>query len=269
MEALRVRIAAVLQDIQPASVRQTFYQCSVRKLVEKTEAAYKDVDRLLTRMRRAGRIPFEWLTDSTRWMRKPQSYSSLSSMLERSTEFYRRALWDSQQAYVEIWLEKDALAGVVFDLTAKWDVPLMVTRGYPSLSFLHNAAESITQQKKPTHLYYFGDYDPSGVDITRAVEKGIREYASGADIHFDRMAVTREQIEFWNLPTRPTKKTDSRSKNFKGESVELDAIAPADLRVLVEDCILRHIDFDALERLEAIEEQERETLQRILKTLHA
>jgi hypothetical protein len=122
---------------------------------------------------------------------------------------------------------------------------------------------ALEAEDKPAFLYYFGDYDPSGCDITRAVERGIREFAPEAEIHFERVAVTREQIGAWDLPTRPTKQTDSRSKNFDGESVEVDAIPPARLRTMVRECIERHIDREALERTRTIEEQERQTLANI------
>lgn len=268
MDEIRASIIEVLEEIQPATVRQTFYQLVSRGIIDKTEQEYKHtVVRLLGEMRRNQEIPFDWIADNTRWMRKPQTYSSLTDMLDRSTEFYRRALWDSQDAYVEIWLEKDALSGVLYEVTAECDVPLMVTRGYPSLSFLHAAATSIGARGKPAYLYYFGDYDPSGMDITRAVEDGIREFAPDADIEFERVAVTAEQIEEMELPTRPTKATDSRSKNFEGESVEVDAIDPDTLRDMVRDAIEQHIDKDELQRLELIEKQERETLENIAHVL--
>jgi hypothetical protein len=152
-------------------------------------------------------------------------------------------------------------------VTAEYDVPLMVTRGYPSLSFLHAAADAIANQGKPTHLYYFGDYDPSGVDITRAVEEGIREFAPEAEIYFERVAVTPEQIRTMRLPTRPTKTTDSRRKSFVGDSVEVDAILPDTLRDMVRRSIQQHIDKDALERLKIIETQERQTLENIAVNL--
>ena len=133
--------------------------------------------RLLGEMRRAHIIPFDWIADSTRWMRKPRTHSSLDEALRRTAETYRRSVWDDQDAYVEVWLEKDALAGVLYDVTSAWDVPLMVTRGYPSLSYLHSAAEALAAQDRPAFLFYFGDHDPSGLDITRAVEEGIREFA--------------------------------------------------------------------------------------------
>ncbi len=178
---------------------------------------------------------------------------------------YRRALWDDQPDYLEIWLEKEALAGVLYDATYDWDVPLMVTRGYPSLSYLYAAAQTVAEVGKPTYLYYFGDHDPSGVDITRAVERGIRELAPDAEIYFSRVAVTREQIRVLHLPTRPTTKSDSRSKTFQGRSVELDTIPAAHLRSMVKSCIEGHIDQRVLEQTQLIEKAERETLERIQK----
>jgi hypothetical protein len=145
-------------------------------------------------------------------------------------------------------------------ITEKWDVPLMVTRGYPSLTHLYEAADVIADKEKPTHLYYFGDYDPSGMDITRAVEEGIREFAPDADISFERIAVTPDQIRDLDLPTRPTKKSDSRHKNFSGESVEVDAIPPALLRDLVDECINQHVDQKQLERTLAIEKAEQDSM---------
>ena len=146
-------------------------------------------------------------------------------------------------------------------VTAEYDVPLMVTRGYPSISYLYEAAEAIVANGKPAHLYYFGDHDPSGVDIPRTVENRIREYVSGqVDIYFEVAAVTSDQIAKFDLPTRPTKKTDTRSKNFAGQSVELDAIPPTELRQLVRDRIEQHVDHGQLDTLKVAEQSERELL---------
>jgi hypothetical protein len=266
MDSIRGAMVEALRQDQPMTVRQLFYRLVSQGVIAKTEAEYKTtVVRLLGEMRRAGEIPFDWIADNTRWMRKPRTYSDLSSVLEHTANTYRRAVWDVQNAYVEIWLEKDALAGVLIDVTAPWDVPLMVTRGYASLSYLHGAAETIRDQGKPAFLYYFGDYDPSGLDITRAVEDGIREFAPDADITFERVAVTEAQIEDLHLPTRPTKTTDSRSKGFAGQSVEVDAIPPGSLRALAEGCITDHINKGEHDRLMRVEKAERKTLLRIAK----
>jgi hypothetical protein len=246
------------------TVRQVFYRLVTLGAIGKSEAEYKTtVVRLLTEMRLAGEIPFGWIADNTRWMRKPRTFSSLANALALTAETYRRSLWAELDVYVEIWLEKDALAGVLYEVTREWDVPLMVTRGYPSLTYLHDAAEVMASVGKPAYLYYFGDHDPSGADIPRNVERRLREFAPTATVSFQLVAVTAEQIEAWHLPTRPTKATDSRSPQFAGESVEVDAIPPAQLRTLVEDCIFPHLPEAEVERLEQIEEEERATLRRI------
>jgi hypothetical protein len=270
MDAIRAAIHAVLAADNPMTVRQVFYQLVGRRTIEKTEAEYKQtIGRLLTEMRRAGEIPFGWISDNTRWMRKPRTYNSLQQMLEITKNTYRRALWNDQAVYVELWLEKDALAGVLLEETAPWDVPLMVTRGYPSLSYLYSAGTAMAAQGRPVYVYYFGDHDPSGRDITRSTEAGLREFAPDAEINFERVAVTESQIVRYRLPTRPTKLNDSRSKHFRGESVEVDAIPSGSLRAIARKCIEQHIDRAQLDRTKLVEEQERETLRRILKRIEA
>jgi hypothetical protein len=250
-----------VEDYRPMTVRQVFYQLVSRGVIQKSEAEYKStVCRLLVEMRRDGAIPYGWIADNTRWMRKPNTYSSLASMLEHSQRTYRRALWDDQDSYVEIWLEKEALAGVLIDVTREWDVPLMVTRGYPSVSFLYSAGETFADLPCPCYIYYFGDHDPSGVDIDKFVEREIRRHAPYCDLTFERVAILPSQIKRYGLQTRPTKRTDSRAKKFKGESVEVDAIDPDTLRDLCKGCIVQHIDEDQLQRTQRVEEAERDTL---------
>jgi hypothetical protein len=261
MEKIKGALFWTLERDHPMTVRQVYYQLVSQGVIAKTEGEYKStVVRLLAEMRRAGDIPFGWIADSTRWMRKPRTYNSVEDALERTAQHYRRSLWADADAYVEIWLEKDALAGVLSSVTEEFDVPLMVTRGYPSISYLHSAGELIDALDVPVYLYYFGDYDPSGLDITRAVQAGIREFAPDADLTFERVAVTRDQIIDLNLPTRPTKTSDSRSKNFAGQSVEVDAIPPAQLRDLTRACIEQHINWQDLNAILVAEESERQAL---------
>ncbi|MHB0955908.1 MAG: hypothetical protein ACYC0X_05945 [Pirellulaceae bacterium] len=271
IKQLRADLLEVIEQYRPMTVRQIYYQAVSRGLIDKTEAAYKGVVcRLLGDMRRDGQMPYDWIADNTRWMRKPKTYDNLAGMLELTQQTYRRAIWGNQKVRVEIWLEKDALAGVLYNVTAKWDVPLMVTRGYPSMSYIHGAAEQIAAEPQFTHLYYFGDHDPSGVDISRFVKQGISELLErwGWDpegcFSFERVAVTRDQITEFELPTRPTKKSDSRARNFEGESVEVDAIDPDTLRDICRSCIAGHIDQEAYGRLMAVENAERGTLQSIV-----
>jgi hypothetical protein len=254
----------IVQAMEPMTVRQVFYQATVRGLVEKAESGYAKVQVDLTVMRRAGELPYGWLADNTRWQRKPRTFASVEDALRDTAAFYRKSLWTNADSYVEIWLEKDALSGVIYPVTSMYDVPLMVARGYASLSFLYSAAEYINTLDVPTYIYHLGDFDPSGVNAGEKIEETLDELAPDATIIFERLAVTRRQIQNWNLPTRPTKKSDTRSKGFGAISVELDAIDPNQLRTIVQDAIERHLPADQFEVLKAAEESEREIIGRLV-----
>jgi hypothetical protein len=249
---------------KPMTVRQTFYQGTVRYIVEKAETGYDKVQRDLTIMRRTGEVPYGWLADNTRWQRKPRTFDSVEQALRETAQFYRKSLWTDADSYVEVWLEKDALAGVIYPVTSIYDVPLMVARGYASLSFLYSAAEYINTLPVPAYLYHLGDYDPSGVNAGEKIKETLREMAPDAEIYFERIAVTPEQIAEWNLPTRPTKASDTRSKGFGNISVELDAIDPNALRALVQETIEQHLPSDQFEVLKAAEQSEREIITRLV-----
>ena len=206
---------------------------------------------------------------ATRWQRKPRTFDSVQEALQETARLYRKALWTDASAYVECWLEKDALAGVVLPVTAQFDVPLMVARGYASLSFLHEAAEFISSLDVPAYIYHCGDFDPSGQDAARAIEKSLRDMAPEAEIHFERLAVTPEQIEEWSLPTRPTKISDTRSKGFGDVSVELDAIPPNDLRDLLQEAIERHLPPEQYDVLKAAEESEQRPIRGLVGMLES
>lgn len=255
---------------QPLTVRQLFYALTVQQLIGKSEGEYKQtVVRLTKEMRLAGELPWSWLVDNTRWMRKPVSFGSLADCVEQSARTYRRSIWQQRDEYVEVWLEKDALSGVLYDVTGDYDVPLMVTRGYPSLSYLRNAAETMVTTGKPVTIYYFGDYDPSGVDISRNIEQRLKDFVcevagdwgtAAPFLFFNRVAVNDWQIDQWGLPTRPTKSSDSRAAKFGHCSVELDAIPPDHLRDLVRQQLELHVDRGALAAARESDRLERETL---------
>lgn len=268
MALIREAIYDVCEEQNPLTIRGLFYALVSAGVVAKTEGEYKStVVRLAGEMRRAGDLPWHWVADHTRWMRKPRSYGTIEEAIAETAALYRRDVWTSMPERVEVWLEKDALAGVVYDVTEEWDVPLMVTRGYASLSFLHSAAAEISAIGKPTYIYFLGDLDPSGKDIPRAVERDLREMAPDVTFYFERLAVNAEQIDLYDLPTRPTKKTDSRAKNFDGRSVELDAIPAPTLRDLVDTAIRRHIDEDVFGALQVAERDERRLAGRLVGML--
>ena len=165
-------------------------------LIEKTERQYKGtIVRLLGEMRRSGQLPYQWLVDSSRSMYKPRSYNSPQDALDEIARLYRRNIWPELGERVEIWTEKETLTGALIDETYLYNVPLMPTRGYPSLSYLYEAAELIKSAGVPTYIYYFGDLDPSGVDIPKYVMSELREHVPDTEIHFECLAVQERQVE--------------------------------------------------------------------------
>lgn len=267
VEQRRAELLEIVAEGKPMTVRQVFYQATVRGIVEKTENGYSKVQVDLTVMRRSGVLPYDWLADNTRWQRRPRTYADPTTALIETAELYRKSLWREVWADVEIWLEKDALSGVVMPITSQYDVPLMVARGYASLSFLHSAADAMRGRTWPTYVYHLGDYDPSGVNAGEKIEQTLKEMAPDAEIHFERLAVNIEQIKALDLPTRPTKSSDTRSKTFGDISVELDAIHPDALRNIVENAINRHLPQDELAVLLEAERSEKEHFMRMAELL--
>ncbi|MGP8193384.1 MAG: hypothetical protein ACLQLT_12275 [Methylovirgula sp.] len=256
VERRRDALYDIVAESRPATVRQVYYLATVAGLVPKTENGYAMVQTDLTLMRRAGDLAYNWLADSTRLRRKPRTFNSVEEALDETARLYRKALWRDVAAYVEVWLEKDALAGVVYPITEAFDVALMVARGYASLSFLSEAAAYIAALDVPAYVYHLGDFDPSGVNAGEKIEETLREMAPAAKIHFKRLAVTPRQILDWDLPTRPTKLSDSRAKGFGDVSVELDAIPPGRLRALVQLAIEDHLPPDEYGVLKVVEASE-------------
>ncbi len=253
-------IVATIRDEQPVTLRGLYYRLVSAGLIDKTENDYDRVGRRLIELRENGRVPWAWITDNTRWMRKTRSYGSPAELLKQTATLYRRDAWRDSDDYVEVWLEKEALTGVMYSVAHEFDVPLMVSRGYASRTFLYSAAEAMANQAaagKRVFVYYFGDHDPSGVNISAKIEETLRRYAPEVELEFERVAVTPYQIQAFGLPTRPTKQSDSRAAGFDGGSVEVDAIAPRDLRFLLRAVLESHLPPSQLDALREAEESER------------
>ncbi len=254
-------ILAVCHEDHPLSVRGVFYRVLSAGAIDKSEAEYRTVQREVLKLRRSGELPYEWIADGTRWNVKGRSWSNVEQALADASASYRRALWNDQDVYVEVWSEKEAISSIVAPVTSSWDVPLMIARGFASESFLWQTASTIREVDKTTVVYQLGDHDPSGIAAWEHIQRRLTDFAPEADIYFERLAVTEAQIGSLNLPTRPTKRSDSRSKDFVGESVEVDAIPTAVLRRLVKDAITSHIDPVVYESTMQIEAAERAGLE--------
>ena len=250
------------------TVRQIFYALEVRGVVPKDESGYRSVQAQVLRMRREGLLPWQFVSDSTRWQRKPATWDSVEDALDHVKRTYRRNLWASQRLRVEVWMEKDALAGVVMEATAPWDVALMVSRGTASATFLYEAAQeakiAYETAAVETMVFALYDQDAAGRRASRAIERGLREHAPNVPIEFRLIAVTDHQVDEWQLPTRPAKKSDPEAEKFEGDAVELDAISPDKLISLVETAITTCINPKAWAIEREYERSERELLERMV-----
>jgi hypothetical protein len=256
----------------PVTVRGLYYQAEVAKLpgIDKTESGYGKVQRQVLDLRRAGRLDYDDIADATRWMRKPSSHDSIEDALHETARLYRRSLWRDNEDYVEVWCEKDALAGVIYPVTSEYDVPLMVTRGFSSETFAYEAIAARGDDERDYWVYYFGDFDRSGQDAARSLQEKLERFAEGKPfkVRFKNLAVTEVQISTWKLSTRPHKRESAADRKWPYPfACELDAI-PADLlRAYVKTAIEVLLPRDQLEILKVAEESERSILRDLVAGL--
>jgi hypothetical protein len=246
------------------TVRQLYYAAEVAGLVPKTKGGYRKVQQLTVKMRRQGDLRWSFIADGSRLRRQLSQWDDVADFIEEVERSYRRNLWRDQGVRIEVWLEKDALGEVVFETTAKWRVPLMVSRGQSSVTFLHSAAMearlAYRRDRTETWIYALYDHDAGGDRAARSIAKDLPGFG-GVPIHFERLAVTPEQIEEWDLPTRPPNDEDPQAAEWGDDpAVELDAIRVDQLHELVEDAIKRHINFRAWDVQKEIEAEERDGL---------
>jgi hypothetical protein len=249
----------------PVTVRGLYYQAEIAAIpgIDKSNAAYDRVQRQVLKLRRAGRMPYKHIADATRWMRKPRSYDSISEALTDCAYFYRRNLWKDAADYIEVWVEKDAIAGVIYPVTAENDVPLMVARGFCSETFAFEAVDQRGGDRRPYYVYYLGDFDRAGRDAARSLRKKLEQFAAekGIKVHFSELAVTPEQIEQLGLPTREPKRTSAVDKAWPYDfACEVDALPPDILRGIVREAIERHLPVHQLRILKIAEESEKDAL---------
>jgi len=263
--SLQEGIIKIFQDIQqPMTIRQIFYQAVSRNLVPKDQdKGYKPIQRNVLNMRRTGQLPYFFVADRNRRRMKPTTHTSAKDALDYWMDFYKQDIWHNKNVRVEIWLEKDALSGIFSDITMEYDVPLFISRGFSSETFLYEAAQEIKEENKPTYIYFFSDWDKKGVEISDDAKNKFSKFGVDHLIHFERAALSSEQVKQYNLPTRPPK----GNKDF-GESTELDAMHPTDLQSLVFNCIWNHLTENDIRNIEIEERAQREHLGKLKEYLN-
>lgn len=228
------------------TLRQLFYQFVARGLIANSQREYKNLGNVVNDGRLAGLIDWESIVDRTRNLRELPHWNSPHEIVETAARQFNYNLWDDQPHYVECWIEKDALVGVIEGVCRRFDVPHFSCRGYTSQSEMWAAAQRIIAatrsgaRRRHAVLLHLGDHDPSGIDMTRDIESRLELFGARVEVH--RLALNMDQVRLYNPPPNPAKITDSRAAEYirthGGESWELDALDPNVISDLIEGEVL-------------------------------
>jgi hypothetical protein len=248
------------------TLRQAYYQCITQNMFPNTERSYKNLGNLISDGRLAGLLDWDGIEDRVRVPRSPGEYENLQEFCGIMERVYRLPRWAQQPEYVELWVEKDALAGVLSPIASKYHVTLMVNRGYSSTSAMHAASkrfiEAIDGRNQRATLLYLGDLDPSGEDMVRDVHDRLAMF--GADVEVEKLALNMDQVNTHKPPPNPAKLSDSRAKafvkKFGASSWEVDALPPMLLRTIISDAIESHLDMDLMEEVKKLENEHKKAL---------
>lgn len=231
------------------TLRQVYYQLVARDFIPNNERSYKNTGNLINDARMAGLIDWLAIQDRTRNIRRNSHWTSPADIMGSVLYSYAIDRRKDQPNYVEVWVEKDALIGIVQQISSKLDVPCFSCRGYVSASEMWAAAQRFIRQdhRERRVILHLGDHDPSGKDMTRDIADRLDTF--GADVEVHRIALNWDQIDEYNPPPNPAKLSDSRAgayiREFGHESWELDALEPRVLTSLIRE----HVDCLTDERL--------------------
>lgn len=232
------------------TLRQLYYQFVSRDLLKNTIREYKRLGSIINDARLAGVIDWEMIEDRTRNVQTISVWDDPAEILSSVGDQYKEDLWADQEHRVEVWIEKNALIGVIEPVCRRWRVPHLACIGYLSQSEQYAAGKRFAQIAKRGQtpvVLHLGDHDPSGIDMTRDNTDRLSMFArEGVDVR--RLALNMSQIEQYRPPPNPAKETDSRhadySAKYGDESWELDALEPTVIDNLIEREIRGLIDDD-------------------------
>ena len=249
------------------TLRQVYYQLVARGYIPNNERSYKNLGNLINDGRLAGLIDWYAIVDRTRNLKANAHWETPESVIESAKYSYMLDRWKHQPNYVEVWVEKDALIGIVSQICRKLDVPHFSCRGYTSQSEMWSAAQRFIRQshRESRTIIHLGDHDPSGIDMTRDIQERLEMF--GADVEVKRVALTMEQIQTYNPPPNPTKLSDARATGyiaeFGHECWELDALEPKVITDLIRNEVTALLDADLLLEVENQERTDKENIQKI------
>jgi len=244
------------------TLRQLYYQLVSQALIPNKVQEYAKLSKLLVNGRMAGEVDWESIEDRIRVPHIPYWATGVIGTLKDTIDRYRLDRMEGQDNYIEVHCEKDALTNILYQVTYKYHIRLMINRGYSSCTAMYDAHERLDAHSDlECYILYLGDHDPSGLDMIRDTKERLKEFGI-EDLHVEHVAITREQIDEYNPPPNPAKIDDPRSRGDKGYLAihgdtcwEVDALNPETLHELL---VRRIEELINLDKYEAVLEQEDE-----------
>lgn len=242
------------------TLRQLYYQFVSRGLIANKMSEYKRLGSVVNDARLAGLIDWNRIEDRTRNLERQAAWDDPADAVSAIAGQYHIDRWKDQPYRPEVWIEKDALTGVIDGVCTELDVPYLSCRGYTSQSEMWRGAMRLKHWKRTGQIpfiIHLGDHDPSGKDMSRDIRERLELFMGG--VEFTRIALNMDQVEQYEPPPNPAKITDSRADayiaEFGTESWELDALEPTVIATLIRDAISGVRDEEKWEA--KIEEEER------------
>jgi len=243
------------------TLRQLYYQFVSRDLIPNRDSEYKKLGSVINDGRLAGEIDWTAIVDRTRNIRENPHWSHPSEILKSAADQYAIDKWQKQKIRCEVWIEKDALIGVIEKPCTDWDVPYFSCRGYTSQSEMWSAAQRMRNLVEENGckiiVLHLGDHDPSGIDMTRDIQDRLKLLSVQSSITVKRIALNMDQIKKYDPPPNPAKLSDSRAadyiNNFGHDSWELDALDPVVLQKLVSKHIQKLLNLKKYDEYQNLE----------------
>ena len=246
---------------QKMTLRQIYYRLVSKHIFPNNLNQYKALSRYLVKARENGDVDWRKIEDRARTVHGGDygydDIDNIKEFVEKEAKKFKEAWkriyltsWKGQDNYVEVWIEKDALSRLAETAVDDLDVKVCPSKGYSSFTYIAETVNRLRRiEDKNIHILYFGDFDPSGLDIERDLYERLIRYGAPSDLQVTRIALSREQIDEYDLPPFPAKVKDARYSRFvyetgSDDSVELDALEPPILSTMIYDAVSELIDWD-------------------------
>jgi len=271
---LEAQCAAILEEIQPATVRAVGYRAFVRKLIpDMSRNSMQRIGRVLIQARESDVIPWSWIVDETRDLERVSTWADPDAYRHTVSRAYRKDFWRQQPNEIEAWSEKGTMRGTLKPVLDRYGVGFRVMHGYGSATVIMDIAHRTRHLDRPLEVLYLGDWDPSGMHMS-AKDLPDRLAKYGARVHLTRLALTPDDLTLPDVRITSFPATDKKAdarypwfvRNYGQDCWELDALSPVLVRDRVEAAIDSLIDRDAWDHDIRLEQVQLDSLNAVMTT---